>query len=190
MAVFSKATCGVKLASNKEKKKAINETRKARRDQDKEQKLVESGGIRVNRDLLAHSVGYGREFNKTGFYRDFIFQCVSCGDEQIWTATEQKWWYESAKGSPYSTATLCRRCRKKKRLLDATRKILGEKLGVLDAADGRQLVAIAELYLTLDKYDKALEFLRRGKNRLRDEQEKDELEARIKELQNQLGKNS
>ena len=45
------------------------------------------------------------------YYRDREFNCVDCGQPQVWTATQQKWWYEVAKGSIYSTAIRCRACR-------------------------------------------------------------------------------
>lgn len=45
------------------------------------------------------------------YYRDYEFICVDCGIPQIWTAEQQKWWYEVAKGSIYSGAKRCRACR-------------------------------------------------------------------------------
>src|SRR5689334_10454203 len=46
------------------------------------------------------------------FYRDIEFDCVDCGRHEVWTATQQKWWYEVAKGSLYSTVQKrCRACR-------------------------------------------------------------------------------
>lgn len=44
-------------------------------------------------------------------YRDYEFSCVDCGGREIWTAEQQKWWYEIAKGSIYSGAKRCRACR-------------------------------------------------------------------------------
>ena len=46
------------------------------------------------------------------FYEDKLFTCVDCGKEEVWTATQQKWWYEVAKGTIYSRAVRCRSCRK------------------------------------------------------------------------------
>lgn len=50
-------------------------------------------------------------FIERGSYLDVPFTCASCGSEEVWTATQQKWWYEAAKGSLYSGAKLCRSCR-------------------------------------------------------------------------------
>lgn len=47
------------------------------------------------------------------FYVDMPFICKDCGSHELWTAKQQKWWYEIVKGSIDSTAIRCRRCRKK-----------------------------------------------------------------------------
>lgn len=53
-----------------------------------------------------------RFFLSAGWYRDEPFHCVDCGKLQIWTAAQQKWWYEVAKGSALQVATRCRSCRR------------------------------------------------------------------------------
>ena len=45
------------------------------------------------------------------FYRDSSFVCKDCGAHEIWTAKQQKWWYERAKGPIDSRAVRCRPCR-------------------------------------------------------------------------------
>ncbi|HUY87558.1 MAG TPA: zinc-ribbon domain-containing protein [Pirellulales bacterium] len=47
------------------------------------------------------------------YYEDLPFVCEDCGKAEVWTARQQKWWYEVAKGSIYSTAKRCRACRKR-----------------------------------------------------------------------------
>jgi len=49
------------------------------------------------------------------YYVDQEFVCVDCGRKEIWTATQQKWYYEVAKGSLYAGAVRCRACRRKHR---------------------------------------------------------------------------
>jgi putative zinc ribbon protein len=49
------------------------------------------------------------------FYEDMPFTCVDCGAEELWTAEQQKWWYEEAKGPVQSTAVRCRACRQARR---------------------------------------------------------------------------
>ncbi len=59
---------------------------------------------------LAHNNTYGL---LPLFYIDKPFVCRDCGSHEIWTAKQQKWWYEVAKGHIDSTAVRCRRCRNK-----------------------------------------------------------------------------
>ena len=46
------------------------------------------------------------------FYEPRPFTCRDCGAEEVWTAKQQKWWYEVAKGNIYSQAVRCRPCRR------------------------------------------------------------------------------
>ena len=72
--------------------------------------------IPVNEALLAPNNSYGvADFVTRGFYVDMPFRCVDCGKEEVWTGSQQKWWYEVAKGFMYSSAIRCRACRRKKR---------------------------------------------------------------------------
>ena len=72
--------------------------------------------VPVNEELLAPNNSYGApDFVRRGYYIDIPFRCVDCGKEEIWTGTQQKWWYEVAKGFVYSTAIRCRACRRKER---------------------------------------------------------------------------
>ena len=45
------------------------------------------------------------------YYIDKPFICRDCGSSEIWTAKQQKWWYEIAKGYIHSTAVRCKKCR-------------------------------------------------------------------------------
>lgn len=47
------------------------------------------------------------------WYVDKDFICVECGAEETWTASQQKWYYEQAKGTLYATAKRCHACRLK-----------------------------------------------------------------------------
>ena len=70
--------------------------------------------VPVNEELLAPNNSYGApDFVTRGFYVDRPFRCKDCGKDQLWTATQQKWWYEVAKGFAWSTAIRCRACRRK-----------------------------------------------------------------------------
>lgn len=113
------------MKSGKEKRKEIKARRlqKARKladDRDRKKRLArtEEPGAKtvVNPALLAPTNSYGiPDFQDRGFYLDKEFRCKDCGKEEIWTATQQKWWYEVAKGDVWTTAVRCRSCRRKER---------------------------------------------------------------------------
>ncbi|MCC7249917.1 MAG: zinc-ribbon domain-containing protein [Lysobacter sp.] len=48
-------------------------------------------------------------------YIDTVFECRDCGEQQVWTAKQQKWWYEVAQGAIDSRAVRCLPCRRKRR---------------------------------------------------------------------------
>lgn len=47
------------------------------------------------------------------YYYNIEFECMDCGSAEVWTALQQKWWYEEAGGYFFSTAVRCRACRAK-----------------------------------------------------------------------------
>jgi hypothetical protein len=77
--------------------------------------------VAVNRELLADFNSYGPpDWYQRGWYEDRPFTCVDCKVDEVWTATQQKWWYEVAKGQPFSFAKRCRACRRAKREVKTT----------------------------------------------------------------------
>ncbi|MHC5537893.1 zinc-ribbon domain-containing protein [Singulisphaera rosea] len=73
-------------------------------------------GVKVDVEALTPHNRYDRpDFVESGSYVDKPFVCKSCGSSQIWSAMQQKWWYEVAKGDVFSTARLCRPCRQRER---------------------------------------------------------------------------
>lgn len=71
-------------------------------------------GVVVNVQNLAPSNSYGvTDFVRRGYYLDKPFTCATCGKREVWTAAQQKWWYEVAKGETLSVAKHCRACRKR-----------------------------------------------------------------------------
>jgi hypothetical protein len=70
--------------------------------------------LAVKREALAKHNSYGEpDFVQRGYYLDLPFACVDCGKAEIWTAGQQKWWYEVAKGDVWTTARRCRVCRRR-----------------------------------------------------------------------------
>ena len=73
-------------------------------------------GVAVNPDALAPNKSISQpDFITRGYYVDRPFACQACGIQQVWTAAQQKWWYEVAKGDVFSTAKHCRPCRQQER---------------------------------------------------------------------------
>ncbi len=110
------------MKSPKQRRKEIKDRRRAR----EERRLAEArkkypsppppGSAPVQVENLAPCNSYGvPKFVERGYYEDVPFTCVGCGVEEIWTATQQKWWYEVAKGFVYSSANRCRACRRRER---------------------------------------------------------------------------
>ncbi len=71
-------------------------------------KTVPLGAVAVDPMQLAHNNTYGL---LPSFYIDTPFVCRDCGAHEIWTAKQQKWWYEIAKGQIDTRAVRCRPCR-------------------------------------------------------------------------------
>jgi hypothetical protein len=79
----------------------------------------------VNVDKLRPTNSYGTpDFVGRGFYVDRPFNCKTCAAPQVWTATQQRWWYEVAQGDVWTVAVLCRPCRRREReRKDAAREV-------------------------------------------------------------------
>ncbi len=70
----------------------------------------------VDKTALAPDGSYDvPQFVQRGYYMDLPFTCKDCGKPEVWSATQQKWWYEVAKGNVWTTACRCRPCRQKER---------------------------------------------------------------------------
>lgn len=75
------------------------------------------GSILADHDALHHNNTYGL---LPVFYKDELVVCKECGKEEVWTAQNQKWWYEETKANINSTAIHCRECRAKKKEVKAS----------------------------------------------------------------------
>lgn len=110
------------MKSNKQRKAEIREHRNKRVA--KAAKLTELsrqadaaiGTAPCNPELLAPYNSYGvPRFVERGYYEDLPFSCRDCRKQDLWKATQQKWWYEVAKGHVESYAIRCIKCRRIKR---------------------------------------------------------------------------
>jgi predicted RNA-binding Zn-ribbon protein involved in translation (DUF1610 family) len=103
----------------KRKSKAALKQRKAThklRHEARKKDAALKNRVAVNPALLKDAPCYSwPEFMERGFYLDMPFKCIDCGKDEVWRATQQKWWYEVAKGDLETIAVRCRRCRKTER---------------------------------------------------------------------------
>ena len=70
------------------------------------------GAVLADQSKLNHINTYG---DLPRYYSDYPFECQDCGAPQVWTAEQQKWYYEEAKGHIWATAVRCRACRRKRK---------------------------------------------------------------------------
>lgn len=71
-----------------------------------------AGAVRADQSQQVPNNSY---CSPPAWYVDIDFRCVDCGAQETWTASQQKWYYEVAKGSLYATAVRCRSCRQRRR---------------------------------------------------------------------------
>jgi Probable zinc-ribbon domain len=85
---------------------------KQRAEKERAQRL--RGQVLVNSANLRPTNSYDTpDFVARGFYVDRPFACKACAAPQVWSATQQKWWYEAAKGDVWTVAVLCKPCRRR-----------------------------------------------------------------------------
>ena len=101
------------MKSGKQRRREIKEKRRKRAekldiDTSVETKPLPTGSVEADHNELIHNNTYGP---LPLFYIDKVFTCRDCGSNELWTAKQQKWWYEVAKGHIDSTAVRCRKCR-------------------------------------------------------------------------------
>lgn len=90
------------------------------------------------------------------FYADKVFTCRDCGEEQVWTAKQQKWWYEERLGPIDSAAVRCLPCRRARRAQRGSpgANLLGERRDRLRALGERKPDAAARAEVEAALVDK------------------------------------
>lgn len=68
------------------------------------------------------------------WYEDIERRCVQCGEDFVFEAAEQRFWYETLSFHESSTAIRCRKCRKRRRSLHALHNQLALALRATEAA--------------------------------------------------------
>jgi hypothetical protein len=110
---------GRSTKSNKLKRATLRAKRRAKQKKTARQQRSERVAVAVLEGAVAadlsQQVPNNSYASKPLYYVDQPFACGDCGREEVWTATQQKWYYEVAKGSLYGRAVRCRACRQRRR---------------------------------------------------------------------------
>lgn len=103
-------TLRIIMNSNKQKKKLLKAKRKQRTDNNRINYLNNLGYGRLSSDhtKLNHINTYA---GLPDYYEGRDFTCIECGVEEIWTAKQQKIYYEECKGHIDARAIRCKFCR-------------------------------------------------------------------------------
>ena len=102
------------VRSNKSKRAELQTRREANRkgEERERRETVPRGAVAADRTKQVRNNSYSPP---PAFYVDQPFDCRDCGKAEVWTATQQKWYFEVAKGSLYGRAVRCRACRQKRK---------------------------------------------------------------------------
>jgi hypothetical protein len=89
-------------------------------------------GQRIKADLSKQAPN--NSYSPPLYYEDIRFKCRDCGAECVWTAEQQRLWYEEWGGPIQSTAIRCRACRQRVRS-----KKVEQKKRMQASRNGRQV---------------------------------------------------
>lgn len=110
------------MKSGKQRRSEIQAKRIRRVERKRRQKVAAIVGkfrdatVPCNPLRLAPNNSYGiPSFVEQGYYCDVSFKCKDCGVTEVWTAAQQRWWYEVARGDVWTSAVRCRSCRARER---------------------------------------------------------------------------
>jgi Probable zinc-ribbon domain len=115
-------------------------------------------------------------------YFDQTRSCEDCGTEFLFSASEQTYWYEELQFVMQSVPKQCPDCRKTRRKAKGVHLELG-RIQAQFSGTVAELIQLADLYLELGNAAKALEHLRRAKNKTRSVELRDQLLVRIARLE-------
>jgi Probable zinc-ribbon domain len=115
-------------------------------------------------------------------YVDQARNCEDCGQDFVFSASEQAYWYETLQFFMYAMPNQCTGCRRKRRKTKGVHREL-EHIHAKFGGSIAELIYLADLYLELGNAAKALEHLRRAKNKTRSPELRDQLLVRIAKLE-------
>jgi hypothetical protein len=123
-----------------------------------------TSGRAIAADVTKVNVSMGAPF---AAYVDRPFRCEDCHADVVFSASEQKHWYETLGFLIWVYPKQCIACRKKRHSKRRANQALAGALANLDTSDPTQLDAIAKLYDEIGSAKKAAEFRGRAKNKRR-----------------------
>ena len=138
-------------AGSRNRKSVAHAAAAARKRQLKAEKVEArrlAGQVVVNVSNLRSTNSYGTpEFVARGYYVAFPFKCKDCGKAEVWSPTQQRWWYEIAKGDVWTVARRCRPCRR----LERTRRNTAREVSEAGMARKRSMKPNTSLERTRDR---------------------------------------
>ncbi|WP_374437488.1 zinc-ribbon domain containing protein [Inhella sp.] len=99
--------------------------------------VVPAGEVAADPAKLTHVNSYSP---LPSFYLDRPFTCCDCGSQEVWTAKQQKWWYEELQKPIDTRAVRCRACRRARRELIESRGDAANHCGPRCARCGRSVM--------------------------------------------------
>ena len=105
--------CVANIMKRTKNERKGNKLKKLREDDNTHYYLSVGKWAEVDSDKVSF-IGCGTL--KPKYYKEYYFCCKDCGVNQVWTAQQQKWWYEEAGGKLETRAVRCRACRLKEKM--------------------------------------------------------------------------
>jgi hypothetical protein len=107
-------------------KNPIKRKREAKRISNlrKEGRLV--NGVEIPKDALPadpNSQNRGQGYAIKFYYKDISYTCAGCGTKGIWTAAQQKKYFEVQKGNIYNVPKWCHECHSRRMLEKGARSL-------------------------------------------------------------------
>jgi hypothetical protein len=118
-------------------------------------------------------------------YVDQTRSCEDCGSDFMFSASEQAFWYEELQFVMHSVPKQCPECRKTRRKAKGIHAELG-RIHAQFSGTVDELIQLADLYLELGNQERALEHLRRAKNKTRSVEVREALLGKIAKLEHPL----
>lgn len=100
-------------------KKSDRKAKQSARRKQKRSREIPKGAIHANVEEQAQP----ESMSARRFYKDITFVCRGCGEPGVWTAQQQKRYFEEQKGNTYNKPTWCTPCHRLR--MDAKRQNRG-----------------------------------------------------------------